>query len=67
MGRFIGVDLHKNMFVVDFYEVDSGKHQLWKYRLAELGSFRRRLKKSDVLGVESTGTLGTLWIRSGNV
>jgi transposase len=55
MSRFIGVDLHKNMFVVSFYEEQSGKHKLWKYRLTEIGSFKRRLKKTDILGVESTG------------
>ena len=52
MGRFIGVDLHKNMFVASFYE--NGSHQVRSYRLSELRGFIEALKADDVVGVEST-------------
>ena len=52
MGRFIGVDLHKNMFVVDFFE--NGHHRLTHYLMKNLHEFKVELKSDDVVGVEST-------------
>jgi transposase len=52
MGRFVGVDLHKNMFVVSFYE--GGCHRVVIYRLNEMKGFIGALKADDVVGVEST-------------
>lgn len=53
MSRFIGVDLHKNMFVVSFFE--DGEHHLKKFKMSELKAFREQLRSDDVVGVESTG------------
>lgn len=55
MGRFIGVDLHKRMFMVSFFEADSGKHKLRSYKLKAMDSFRKDLSKEDVVGVEAVG------------
>jgi transposase len=52
MRRFVGVDLHKNMFVVSFYE--DGSHRVKSYRLGEMKRFIGVLKADDVVGVEST-------------
>ena len=52
MARYVGVDLHKNMFVVSFYE-GSG-HRIGEYRLNELDRFIGELRSDDVVGVEST-------------
>ena len=52
MGRFVGVDLHKNMFVVSYY--DDGSHRIGGYRLNEMSRFIGELRGDDVVGVEST-------------
>jgi transposase len=52
MGRFVGVDLHKNMFVVSYFE--GGVHRMRSYRLDEMNRFMDGLKADDVVGVEST-------------
>lgn len=54
MGRFIGVDLHKNMFVVCFYEPESEEKKFKKYEFLELGVFLRDLKPDDQVAVEIT-------------
>ena len=54
MCRFVGVDLHKDMFVVSFYDADAGEHQLESFKLEKISAFKKRLKKTDVLGVECT-------------
>ena len=53
--RFVGVDLHKKMFVASFYEADEGKHHMARFSLSDLTSFRKQLRKNDIVGVESTG------------
>jgi len=53
MGRFIGVDLHKNNFMVCY--LDGSHREIRTYKLSELKSFRKSLRKSDIVGVESTG------------
>jgi transposase len=55
MGRYIGVDLHKRMFMVSFFEADSGKHKLRSYKLEAMDSFRKDLSKEDIVGVEAVG------------
>ena len=55
MGRFLGVDLHKNVFTVSFYDSETGKHDLRNYKLKAIESFRKELKKDDVVGVEVLG------------
>ena len=52
MSRFLGVDLHKNMFVVDFFDKEAGKHKIRKFKLVEIELFKKELRKDDVLGVE---------------
>jgi len=54
MGRFIGVDLHKNMFMVSFFEPGTGEHHLKSYYIKDIVSFKKVLRKDDVVGVEST-------------
>ena len=54
MERFIGVDLHKNMFMVSFFEPQTGKHQLKGYHIKDILSFVSELKSDDMVGVEST-------------
>ena len=54
MERFIGVDLHKNMFMVSFFEPQTGKHQLKSYHIKDILSFVNELKSDDIVGVEST-------------
>ena len=54
MSRYVGVDLHKNMFVASFYDADTGKHHLVTFRLKDVSKFKRRLRKTDILGVECT-------------
>ena len=54
MNRFVGVDLHKNMFVASFFEPKTGKHQLKGYHIKDILSFIRELQRDDKVGVEST-------------
>lgn len=59
MGRKIGVDLHKNSFRVCYYENDR-KYDFETYRVSVKGleGFKRGLRKTDELAVESTGNTG---------
>jgi len=54
MERFIGVDLHKNMFMVSFFEPQTGKHHLKDYHIKDIMSFKKALHSDDTVGVEST-------------
>jgi transposase len=53
VSRFVGVDLHKRMFVVSFYDALAKKHKVKSYKLTEVELFKKELRKEDVLGVES--------------
>lgn len=55
MIRYIGVDLHKNMFTVSFYDASSKKHRVKSYKLNDMEFFRKELRKEDIVGVEMTG------------
>jgi len=55
MTRFLGVDLHKNMFTVSFYDATTGKHKVKSYKLKDIETFKKELSKEDVVGVEMTG------------
>lgn len=55
MKRFLGVDLHKKSFTVSFYDPDSDKHDLRSYKMKDIDTFKKKLFKEDVLGVEVTG------------
>lgn len=59
MGRKIGVDLHKNSFRVCYYENDK-KYDFETHRVSVKGleGFKKGLKKTDELAVESTGNTG---------
>jgi len=59
MGRKIGVDLHKNSFRVCYYKNDKS-HEFETYRVSKKGleGFKKVLKKTDELAVESTGNTG---------
>lgn len=54
MGRYVGVDLHKNMFVVSFYRADDHCHELKRYKMKEIAGFIDDLVAADTVGVEST-------------
>ncbi len=54
MNRYVGIDLHKNMFMVSFFEPQTGKHQLKSYHIKDILSFVSELKSDDMVGVEST-------------
>jgi transposase len=58
MGRYIGVDLHKNCFTVCCMKKD--RYELGEYKVTSEGitKFRDSLKKSDEVAVESTGNAG---------
>ena len=54
MNRYVGVDLHKNMFVVSFFNPVTGNHHLKSYSIKDIVSFRSKLSSDDTVGVEST-------------
>jgi transposase len=54
MGRYVGVDLHKNMFVVSFYRTDDHSHELKRYQMQEIAAFIEDLDSADTVAVEST-------------
>ena len=51
--RFIGVDLHKNMFQVCFQD-DMGR-KFKRYHLNDLARFKQELRRDDLLAIEATG------------
>lgn len=53
MPRYIGVDLHTNCFTV-YVLTSKGEGSFQEYKLSELTSFRKTLKRSDQLAVEAT-------------
>lgn len=53
MRRFIGVDLHKNMFISCFYTENQEKEVL-KYDLKKIDSFINKLLPDDEIAVECT-------------
>lgn len=59
MGRFIGVDLHKNSFTVCFLITESD-HVIKTYRVSSKGleAFKKHLGPEDEVAVESTGNTG---------
>jgi transposase len=54
MGRYVGIDLHKNMFVACFWEAEE-RQQLVRYPMGQIEQFVKALRADDVVGVESTG------------
>lgn len=54
MARYLGVDLHKTNFFVCFLETETGETVYEKYQIGDFERFRKDLKKSDILGVETT-------------
>ncbi len=57
MSRYIGVDLHKNNFVVCFLDGAGDSGRIQTYGLSDLYRFREALQETDVVGVESTGNV----------
>lgn len=59
MTRFIGVDLHKNSFRVCYYTSETD-YEFKTHRVSKTGLevFKKSLKKSDEVAVESTGNTG---------
>ena len=53
MKRFIGIDLHKNMFVACILW-GKGNKIFKEYLLKDLDLFKKELKKGDCLGIEAT-------------
>jgi transposase len=54
MGRFIGVDLHRNCFTVCLI-AENGREYLSEYRLDNIDRFLDRLRETDEVAVEVTG------------
>jgi transposase len=54
MGRYVGVDLHKNMFVVSFFDSDTHTHEVQGYQMQEIATFIDELDTADTVAVEST-------------
>lgn len=54
MGRYVGVDLHKNMFVVSFFNSTSLNHKVKSYLIKEIAGFIEDLDITDTVAVEST-------------
>ena len=50
--RHIGVDLHKNSFLVCFLKKEEKEKK--KYKISEIEKFKKELRKTDKLAVEST-------------
>lgn len=59
MGRYIGVDLHKRSFAV-CYRSKAGEIEEKEYKMTEAGieEFKKRIRKTDEVAVESTGNTG---------
>ncbi|HRR96792.1 MAG TPA: transposase, partial [Candidatus Ratteibacteria bacterium] len=59
MGRYIGVDLHKRSFAV-CYRSKAGEIEEKEYSMTEAGieEFKKRIKKTDEVGVEATRNTG---------
>ncbi len=47
MWRYLGVDLHKNVFTVCFLEPETGKDWINTYRLSKITCFKKDLRKTD--------------------
>ena len=59
MRRYIGVDLHKRSFVVCYRNLaEEVKVREYKVTEKDLEAFKKTLRKTDVLAVESTGNTG---------
>lgn len=54
MPRYIGVDLHTNCFTVCVL-TSKGESSFQEYKLSELASFQKTLRRGDLLAVEATG------------
>ena len=54
MGRYIGVDLHRNCFTA-CVRWDNGRSQLGKWKLSDLNKFVFTLRSTDEVAVEATG------------
>lgn len=54
MGRFFGVDLHRNCFTVCLI-AESGREYHSEYRLEDIDRFLGRLRNTDEVAVEVTG------------
>ena len=54
MGRFIGVDLHRNCFTVCLI-AENGREYESKYHLEDIDRFLGRLRETDQVAVEVTG------------
>ena len=66
MGRFIGVDLHRNCFTVCLI-AENGREYQSEYRLEEIDRFLGRLRDTDEVAVEVTGKGIPLWVMVGVV
>jgi len=54
MGRYLGVDLHRNCFTVCTI-VEGGRSYVREWRLKDLGRFVSQLRCTDEIAVEVTG------------
>lgn len=54
MGRFVGVDLHRNSFLVCFFDAEKGEKKFRNYYLCCIREFLMDLKEDDLVAVEAT-------------
>lgn len=54
MGRFVGVDLHRNSFLVCFFDAEKGEKKFRNYYLRCIRKFLMDLEEDDLVAVEAT-------------
>jgi len=54
MGRFVGVDLHRNSFLVCFFDAEKGEKKFRNYYLCCIRKFLMDLEEDDLVAVEAT-------------
>jgi transposase len=52
MKRYLGVDLHKDVFTVCYLD-EKDKHKIKEFKLTELAKFKKTLKPQDQIAVEA--------------
>jgi transposase len=55
MGRYVGVDLHKQKFQVCYWTKEGTEQREFKVSKLGIKEFKRSLRKTDQVGIEATG------------
>ncbi|MGC8765163.1 MAG: IS110 family transposase, partial [Brevinematia bacterium] len=54
MKRYVGVDLHRNSFMVCYLNSETGEKEFRNYALSDIGKFIKSLSYEDEVAVETT-------------